>query len=462
MKKFDLTDNNLTLSRQLFHLSFPAMVSLSVQALYNIVDKLYIGNIPELSTLGLAALTAINPIMNIIIAIGTMFGVGGAVFYSILLGRKDTESAEKIMGNTCFMLAVTNIIFVTLLVTFFDRLAGLMGLDPSVMKMSKTYFFTIAPFSIFWAVGLGMNNFIRADGKALFAMVATVSGAVTNIILDALFVIVFRWGMFGVGLATGIGQFVSFCFVMWFFQSKNCRYKLKFKGIRFNLKKTLKIAYYGIPSLVTTLCNILLNLYIIKTLLDPKVLGDFQPETALAVQGIIFSLLSLLHIPIHAFCQGMQPLIGYNYGKKQYGNVMKVYRLALLYTTAFSAVICVLLMISSEYVVMAFDGSRQLGVLGPNAVRLWNSMMPLVSFELVSIGLFQAMGHGRKSVTLIVFRQLLALRVLIRLLSERWGIWGVFASMPIADLLTSLMIIVLLLVVIKDFSKRRENEEKCC
>ncbi|MFA5448954.1 MAG: MATE family efflux transporter [Clostridia bacterium] len=459
MNKYDITNSQLKLSKQLFTLSLPAMVSLAVQALYNIVDRLFIGNIPELAIGGLAALTAINPILNIIIAIGTMFGVGGAVFYSLSLGKGDYETSKKILGNTCLLLAVSNIAFVALIMIFFDTIVSAIGIEKEIIKLAKTYFFAIAPFSIFWAVGLGMNNFIRADGKAKFAMITILSGAITNILLDALFILVFKMGILGAGLATGLAQLISFVFVMYFFRSKHCRFRLNLKDIRFNFARTKRISYYGIPSLITVICNSILNLFIIWHLTNPKILKGYDMDAALAVQGIIFSLLSLLHIPIHAFSQGMQPLVGYNYGKQQYDNVFKVYKIALKYTMIISTAVSVLVLVFSEYIVMAFDGSRELGAFGPNAVRLWNFLLPLVAFEMISIALFQAMGRGKICMLLVVFRQLLVLLALIALLTVRFGIWGIYISMPIADVLTSILIVIILYVMTKKIKVKVQNEK---
>ena len=252
----------------LVRFSVPAIVGMMVNALYNIVDRIYIGNSPSLGADGIAGITIVFPIMIILMAMGVLFGIGGATLFSIRLGQKEQAQAQEVMGNAFFLLIGSGLTFLVLGQIFLTDILILFGASDQVLPYATSYMRIIFFGALFQVTNMGMNNFIRADGNPKIAMLSMFLGAGTNIVLDPIFIYALDWGMAGAAFATVISQMVSFTWVLSYFLGKRSRVKLKLSTIRPRRHNTLLIISLGLPGFVLQITNSLLNIILNKSLLQ--------------------------------------------------------------------------------------------------------------------------------------------------------------------------------------------------
>ncbi|NLP31318.1 MAG: MATE family efflux transporter, partial [Clostridiales bacterium] len=299
----------------LIKFSLPAIVGMTVNSLYNVVDRIFIGNSPDLGMNGLAGITIAFPIMIIIMAVGILFGVGGATRFAIKLGEGDKEEAEKTLGSVFTMLIISSIVLTILGLIFLKPLVVLFGASEEVAPFAVEYLRIIILGSIFKIVSMGLNNIIRADGSPKIAMYTMLIGAITNIILDPIFIFGFRMGMFGAGLATIIAQSLSFIWVILYFAGKRSNNKLRLRYMKPDLDIVKRVVGLGIPDSTLQIANSVLNTVLNRSLLF------YGGDLAVSVMGIINSVATLLLLPVVGLRQGLQPIISFNYGAKKYPRV---------------------------------------------------------------------------------------------------------------------------------------------
>jgi len=316
------------ISKLLIKFSIPAIVGMLVSALYNIVDRIYIGNAPELGANGLAGITIGFPLMLIMLAVGVLFGVGGATLFSIRLGQKREEDAEKVLGNAFVLLVGSGIIYTIVGQIFLVPLLQLFGASPTVLPFSIEYMRVIFFGSTFQIVSMGLNHFIRADGSPKIAMMTMFIGAGINIVLDPIFIFGFNMGMMGAALATIIAQGVSALWVVLHFLSKHSKAKLQVKNLILDSAVVKKVVSLGLPGFLLQLASSLLN-----TLLNRN-LYIYGGDIAVSGMGVINSVQTLMLMPIIGLNQGVQPIISFNFGAKKFDRVKEAIKLAITVATS--------------------------------------------------------------------------------------------------------------------------------
>ena len=247
------------ISKLIIKFSIPAIVGMMVNALYNIVDRIYIGNAVDLGKNGLAGITIGFPLMLIMLAIGVLFGVGGATLFSIRLGQKKEEEAEKVLGNSITLMVVAGIIYMILGQIFLEPLLRLFGASDVVMPYSIEYMRIIFFGSVFQILSMGVNHFIRADGSPRIAMLSMFISAGINIVLDPVFIFGFNMGMAGAAIATVIAQAFSAIWVVYHFLGKHSKAKLHIKNLILDSNIVNRIVYLGMPGFLLQLASSLLN-----------------------------------------------------------------------------------------------------------------------------------------------------------------------------------------------------------
>ena len=311
------------ISKLLLKFSLPAIVGMMVNALYNVVDRLFIGNSPELGINGIAGITIGFPIMIISLAIGVLFGVGGATNFSMNLGEKNYEVAENTIGNTLMMLISAGVLFMISVQVNLETILLSFGASVDILPYSLEYMSIITLGAPFHIVSVGLNHFIRADGNPKLAMYTMFLGAGTNIVLDPIFIYGLNMGMAGAALATIISQFFSFLWVISYFIGKQSRNKLKRKYMKLKLSLVKRITMLGMPGFLLQLASSLLNATLNKSLYI------YGGDIAVSGMGVINSIQTFLIMPIVGLNQGVQPIISFNYGARKYVRVKEAIKLAI-------------------------------------------------------------------------------------------------------------------------------------
>jgi putative MATE family efflux protein len=420
-------------SRLLIKFSVPAIVGMIINALYNVVDRIFIGNSADLGTNGLAGITIGFPIMIILMALGLMFGVGGATLFSIKLGEGKHEEAENALGNAFVVLIISGLTFMILGQIFLKPLLSLFGASEEVLPYSMEYMRVIFFGAVFQVVSMGMNNFIRADGNPRIAMWTMFLGAGTNILLDPLFIYVFKMGMTGAALATILAQSFSATWVVAYFIGKRSRIKLKPEKMKLKFNIIVRITSLGLPSFMLQLANSLLNATLNTTLL--KYGGDI----AISGMGIINSLLTILIMPVIGINQGMKPIVSFNFGAKKYGRVKTAVKLAIISATLVVVIGYIITRLIPRELIAMFNREPELLEFGRNALISWLLCLPVVGFQIIASNFFQAIGRSKSAMFLTLTRQVILLIPAIIVFSRLWGLSGLLHAAPFADFFSALL-----------------------
>jgi putative MATE family efflux protein len=420
-------------SKLLLKFSVPAIVGMTVNALYNVVDRIFIGNSSDLGSYGLAGITIGFPIMIILMATGILFGIGGVTLFSIRLGEKQHEEAENVLGNTFVLLVISGFVFMILGQIFLRPLLSLFGASEAVLPYSMEYMRVIFFGAIFQIVSMGMNNFIRADGNPKIAMLTMFLGAGINTILDPIFIYVLRMGMTGAALATILAQLITTIWVISYFKGKRSRNKLKLKFMKLKSNIIVKITSLGLPGFLLQLASSLLNVLLNKNLLI------YGGDIAVSGMGIINSLQTILLMPIIGINQGAQPIISFNFGAKKYNRVKTAVKIAIIAATAIVIIGFIVTRFFSVQMISFFTNDPELLEFGSYALLSWFLFLPVIGFQIICSNFFQAIGKSKSAMFLTLTRQLIFLIPAVIIFPRLWGVKGLLHAAPFADLLSVLL-----------------------
>lgn len=439
------------ISTLLIRFSIPAIVGMLVSALYNIVDRIFIGNAADIGKNGLAGITIGFPLMLITLAMGVLFGVGGATLFSMRLGQKREEEAEKVLGNSFVLLVLSGTAYMIFGQVFLEPLLKLFGASETILPYSMDYMRIIFFGVVFQMLSMGLNHFIRADGSPKIAMYTMFLGAGTNIVLDPLFIYVFKMGMGGAAWATIIAQGISATWVILYFFGKHSRMKLHVKNFVLSRPIVVKIMSLGLPGFLLQLAGSLLN-----TLLNRNLLMH-GGDVAVSGMGVINSIQTLLLMPIIGLNQGVQPLVSFNFGAEKYDRVKKAIKLAMIAATVIVTFGFIITRLFPKQLVSMFNQDPELLAFGDMAIYSWFLMLPLVGFQIIGANFFQAIGRSKSAMFLTLTRQIIFLIPAVLLFPRIWGIQGLLYAAPFADVLSTLLTGTFFFMVMKDLTKLHHN-----
>ena len=405
--------------------AIPASVGILIMSIYMIVDTIFVGH--YVGSLGISAITVVLPITFLISSFGMAVGIGGASIISRALGAEDEEKAFLTFGNqaTLTILIATFIVFIG---SFFqEEVLVLFGGKGDILPFAKQYFQIILYGIPFLAWAMMSNNVIRAVGAPKVAMFVMIIPAVLNIIFDAIFIVGYGWGIEGAAWATTLSYMGSASFALIFFMSKNSELKLKIKNLRLRFKIVQEIFSIGVVTLARQ--GTISVLFIILN----NTLYMFGGELSIAVYGIINRVMMFANFPIMGITQGYMPIVGYNYGAKNWKRVRSVIKLAIRSGTAIALVLFVAILSFSEHIVAIFTTDAELIAETGAALKLVFVATPLIAVQLMGSAYFQAIGKAVPALLLTLTKQGFFLIPLILILPRFYGINGVWYSFPIAD-----------------------------
>ena len=421
------------INKLIIKFSTPAIFGMVISSLYNFIDRIFIGNSPDLGQNGLAGITIGFPLMIILMAFGILCGIGGSTLFAMKLGEGKSEEAEKALGNATLMLIVLGFIFSVLGQIFLKPLVILFGASPEVMPYTIEYMRVIFFGSIFQIGSLGLNNFVRADGSPKIAMITMLIGAIINIILDPIFIFGLRMGMSGAALATVIAQGVSFIWIIFYFRGKRRRQKLTLRIMKPDWPIITQISRLGLPGFLLQLVNSLLTTFLNRNL------QAYGGDIAISGMGIVNSLQALFLMPVIGLKQGIVPIVSFNYGAGLYNRVKKTAMLASLYATGIVLISFAVIRLFPRQLISLFNQDPALIDFGSQALLTWFMFMPLIGFQIIASNYFQAIGQYRSAMFLTLTRQLIFLIPAIQIFPRIWGLTGLLHAAPFADLIATLL-----------------------
>jgi putative MATE family efflux protein len=411
----------------LIEFSIPATIGMLVNALYNIIDRIFIGNAKGLEYLGITALTISFPIMMIMMGLALMFGAGGGSMFSIRLGEKDREGAEKILGNSMAMIFITSFLFMIIALLNLEGLLRLFGADEESLPYAVEYMRIILYASVLQGPAVGCNHFMRADGSPKTAMVSMFIGAGFNIIFDYILIFIFDMGMTGAALATIGGQGLSAIWGISYFLSRRSNMKLRFKNMRLQFSLVKKIMLAGIPSLVNQVSGSILSLVLNNRL------RHYGGNVAIGGMGAINSLQQLLVLPTIGISHGAQPIIGYNRGARNYHRIKETLAKAIAAATIVATVGFLATRLFPATLIGLFGKQGEFLEFGTMAIKLWLLFLPAIGTQIIGSLYFQAVGRPKISLLLTLTRQVLVLIPMIVVMSQIFGLKGILMAAPISD-----------------------------
>jgi putative MATE family efflux protein len=416
----------------LVRFSTPAIVGMMAQALYNFIDAVFVGR--AMGDDAIAAITVAFPCMLIGLAFSMLIGFGATALISIRLGEQRKAEAEQILGNAAVLLVLASLVLTVAGLLLLDPILRLFGANELILPYARDYLRIIILGTIFQMVGFGLNAAIRGEGNPRIAMLSMLISVVLNAILAPIFLFWFRWGMQGAGLATVISQAVSAAWVLTYFLSRSSVLHFHRRNLRLDASVCRDIFVIGSPPFAMQLAASVLQGIFNHQL---RVYGGVP---AIAVMGIIYRVLMMIAMPIFGINQGAQPIIGYNYGSGRFDRVKRTLETAVLAATTITLFgFAIMILFPTQVIRLFVPKDPELVALGVHAIRISVAMLPLIGFQIVSASYFQAVGKPRIAILLMLSRQLLILVPVVLLLPRLFGLNGVWAAMPTADLCASVL-----------------------
>lgn len=411
--------------------SVPAILGMVVQSLYNIVDRIFIGNIPDVGGLAISGIGVVLPITFIILGFTMLFGIGSGANISIKLGQNNKEEAEKIFGAGFFMLVIVGISITVIGLLFLNQIVNLYGADDSIRSYATGYLRIILLGNVFNVIAFGLNSIIRAEGNAKIAMFTMLIGAITNTVLDPILIYGFNMGVEGAALATIIAQFLSFMWTMHYFLSDKSMLKLRKNAIRFDPALVLKIMSIGASPFAMQIAGSIIGIIMNQSL------NHHGGSLAIGAYAAMNSIVTLFFMPIFGMNQGLQPIIGFNYGAKNYHRVKEALKVGIISATLVCIVGAIMIQTVPQVFINFITKDEQIREMGVVGIRRFMLVMPLIGFQIISANFFQAIGKAKKALILSLLRQVIFLIPLLLILPRFFGLMGIWSAAPVADTLAT-------------------------
>ena len=447
------------ISKLLLKFSIPCILSLLISSLYNIVDQIFIGN-SELGYLGNAATSIVFPITIISVAFAWCFGDGSAAFLSLCQGRKDTQNAHKAIGNSIIINFIISIIFVLLGFIFMDKLLYLFGASDVTIGLSRDYFIIILSFIPIYMLGNVMNGIIRADGSPAFSMAATLIGAITNIVLDPVFIFGLKLGIKGAAWAIIIGQVLTAIVSIFYFIKKTKTFKISLDSFKINFKVFKNVIKLGISTFITQMSIVIISLVCNIMLYTFGAKSKFGADIPIAVMGICMKVFTIVINIIVGIILGAQPILGYNIGARKIKRVKETFKLVLISTIMVGLVSSIIFEFFPQVVIRVFGTESELYM--EFAVLTFRIFLSLITFtctiKMTSI-FFQAVGEPTMEAIISLARDIVCFIPAVIILPQFMGVEGALWAAPVADFIGIIIVSILLVIFFKNLDKLSNSND---
>ena len=443
-----------SVGKLLWKLALPAIVAQMVNLLYNMVDRIYIGHIPENGDIALTGLGLCFPILMLITAFSSLVGAGGAPRAAIAMGKGDNQTAEKYLGNCFAMLIICALVLTISLELAGKPLLYLFGASDNTIPFALAYMRIYVAGTIFVMIALGLNTFITTQGFAQIAMKTVLIGAICNIILDPIFIFVFGLGVRGAALATILSQAVSAVWVMVFLTGKKTRLKIRKENMKLQKEVVLPVLALGISPFIMSATESVLNIAFNSSL------SKYGGDVAVGAMTILSSIMQLQFMPTQGLAQGAQPILSYNYGAGKMDRVKKTYRLLMAISLSYTLIFWAMVQLFPEVFVRLFNSSSpELIKTTAWALRIYFGTSGLFGMQMAVQQTFVALGQAKQSLFIACLRKIILLIPLIYILPIFFAdkVFAVFFAEPVADLISVLVAFLLFSGSIKKILKKQEE-----
>ncbi len=436
----------------LLQYALPAIIAMTAASLYNIIDRVFIGQVVGAEAISGLAITF--PFMNLAGAFGAAVGVGSATAISVKLGQKDYQTAENLLGNTVTLNLIIGISFTLVCLLFLDPILRFFGASDATLPYARDFMQVILAGNVFSHMYFGMNAVLRAASKPRQAMMATIFTVVMNILLDVVFILWWHWGIRGAALATVISQTMALCYQMHLFSNKHELLHLK-RGI-YRLKGVLvkNIIAIGVSPFLMNVCTCVVVIFVNNQLVR------YGGDMAVGGYGISNSVATVFIMFVLGLNQGMQPIAGYNYGAQNIDRLLRVLKLAVISATCIMTVGWSVGMFFPQFIAHLFTTDDKLVSMALTAIRFNLLVYPIVGFQMVTSNFFQCIGKVRISIFLSLSRQLLILVPLLGILPQLFQLNGVWYALPASDLLASLIALTILVTYMRKFKAQAKAAQQ--
>ena len=442
---------NTSVGKLLLKYSIPAIIGMLVNALYNVVDRGFIGNIPDVGKAAMAGVVITMPIVTIILGFSMLIGIGTTAYISIKLGEHQKEEAEKALGNGFIIAVLMAIVLMILGLIFAPNLLSLFGGNEETIPYVSQYINLFLMGTLFNVLGFCFTSIMRADGSPKMSSLCMVIGCILNIILDYLFVFVFQMGIQGAALATIISQAVTAIIGLWYFTRGKSNLKIKKQYFKCELNVIKNIIAIGMApatmQMAISLVQVVMN----------NVLNETGGQVAIAAMGTISAVTMLVLMPIFGINQGAQPIIGYNYGAKNYKRAKEASILSMIAATIILTIGCIIIEIMPGVFVRIFDGTGEIAPVAIPGIRIYVVTLPILAVSIMGSNYFQAIGKAKVATVLSLLRQVLVLIPVIYIASFIGGLTGAWCAQPISDVICTVIVGA---VLIKEFKSYRQPDEE--
>ena len=442
-----------SIGKLLLKYSVPAIIGMMVNALYNVVDRIFIGNIPGVGPMAIAGLGVTMPIVTILLAFGMLVGVGSTTNISIKLGQGKKEEAQSIIGTGMILSVIIGIILTIIGLMFSEQILIMFGASESTLYYAKSYIDIIMIGTIFNILGIFFNNIIRGDGNPKLSATIMTVGCIANIILDAVLIFGFNMGIKGAAIATITSQAVTAIWGLLYYLRKKSNLEFNTSMLKLNSSAIKSILAIGISPFAIQLAASMVQV------ISNQSLKTYGGDLAIGAMATVSSISLMFLMPSFGISQGMQPIVGFNYGAKQYNRVAKTLKLCLLASTCIFVVGFIVIQVAPHLLVGMFNSDPKLMGITINGLKKYTLTMPLLSIGIIGTNYIQSIGKAKLSIVLSLLRQCILLIPLMMVLPKYFELDGVWFSQPVADAVSIVIIATVLAKEVRSYSKEEKIHE---
>ncbi len=447
------------IGKLLLKMSLPAIIGMMFGALYNIVDTIFVGR--GVNAFAIGGLTISFPIQMFIVALATMIGVGVQANISIFFGAGEMPKANKYAGNSYVLIFLISTLITILGIIFIVPIVKLFGASDTLLPYAKDYMSIIFLGTIVSSLTTVNNSILRSEGNVKLAMVVMVAGTLLNIILDPIFIFTFHLGIKGAAIATVISQYISFAIGVYYMISGKSIIRVSIQDLRLQLENIKNIIRLGFPSFIRQFAGSLIAIFLNNSIVF------YGGDVAISAFGVINRIMMFMLLPMFGVIQGFQPIVGFNYGAKDFDRVKEVVFKAIqaLVTYCLIAVTCI--MIFNVPIFKLFTNNQEVISVGSSTMKILFLGIPIIGVQIIASAFFQSIGKAKPALFLSLLRQVIILLPLILIMPKVFnlGLNGIWYSIPAADISSSLISIIIIKIQLdklkQELYKMGDNKDLC-